>query len=47
VKIRTHRATVALREAMERRLRGPPERAKRLAPDAPRPGNTSDGGVPT
>jgi RNA polymerase sigma-70 factor (ECF subfamily) len=47
VKIRTHRATVALRAAMERRLRGPPERATRPAPDPPRPGDTSTGGVPT
>lgn len=47
VKIRTHRAAVALREAMARRLRGSSERATRPAPRAPRPGDANDGGVPT
>jgi RNA polymerase sigma-70 factor (ECF subfamily) len=47
VKIRTHRATVALREAMAGRLHGTAVPALRPTPGASRPGDTSDGGVPT
>jgi RNA polymerase sigma-70 factor, ECF subfamily len=47
VKIRAHRATVALREAMARRLRDAPDRTNRPAPGAPRPGDVREGGVPT
>jgi RNA polymerase sigma-70 factor, ECF subfamily len=47
VKIRAHRATAALREAMARPHRDSPERATRPAPRAPRQGDTSEGGVPT
>jgi len=36
VKIRTHRATVALREALGRRFHGSPERTLRVVPIAPR-----------
>jgi len=36
VKIRTHRATVALREALARRFHGSPERTLRVVPIAPR-----------
>ena len=45
VKIRTHRATAALRKAIARRLRGAPERTTR----APRPPghDISEGGMPT
>lgn len=52
VKIRTHRATARLREAMTRRLDGAPARASRPALRATRPGEpgppggTSEGGVP-
>ncbi len=46
VKIRTHRAVTALREAMARRLRGAPGRMTRPA-TAPAPGDTSEGGMPT
>ncbi len=46
VKIRAHRATAALREAMARRLRGS-EGAPRSSPRAPRSSDTSEGGVPT
>lgn len=47
VKIRTHRATAALRAAMARRLRERPLRPVRLAPEAPSPGDMSKGGMPT
>lgn len=46
VKIRTHRATAALRKAMARRLRDAPEPAC-PAPRAPGPGDISEGGVST
>lgn len=46
VKIRTHRATAALREAAARRLRIAPGRTTRPA-TAPAPGDTSEGGMPT
>ncbi len=46
VKIRTHRATTALREAMARRLRGAPGRSARPTA-APTPGDTRNGGTPT
>ena len=36
VKIRTHRATVALREALTRRFHGSPERTLRVVPIASR-----------
>jgi RNA polymerase sigma-70 factor (ECF subfamily) len=44
VKIRTHRATVALRKAMARRLREAPARPAALAP---RRDDMSEGGMPT
>ncbi len=47
VKIRAHRATAALREAMARRLRDPPERATRPALPTPRPRDPTEPGVPT
>lgn len=47
VKIRTHRATAALRKAMERRLRDPTERVIRSVSGAQRPGETGEKGVPT
>ena len=47
VKIRTHRATAALRVAMARRLRDDPEETSRLAPRSSRRGDGSDRGVPT
>jgi len=47
VKIRAHRATVALREAMTRRLRDGPERTTRPTPGAPRPDDVGERGVPT
>lgn len=46
VKIRTYRATAALRKAMARRLRDPSERTIRPVPRAPRPGNMSEKGMP-
>jgi RNA polymerase sigma-70 factor (ECF subfamily) len=47
VKIRAHRATVALREATARRLNGSPERTARPSPRAPRPGDITERGMPT
>jgi len=47
VKIRAHRATAALREAMARRLSDPPELATRPAPGTPRPDAPTKRGVPT
>ncbi len=50
VKIRTHRATVALREAIARRLRGTGGRVSRLVPAAtrtPPPHDASEGGTST
>jgi RNA polymerase sigma-70 factor (ECF subfamily) len=47
VKIRTHRATAALRTAMARRLRDDPEETSRPAPRSSGRGGGSDGGVPT
>jgi RNA polymerase sigma-70 factor (ECF subfamily) len=47
VKIRAHRATVALREATARRLRGAPERTTRPPPPAPRPRDITERGIPT
>ena len=47
VKIRTFRATAALRKAMARRLRDPSERMTRSDPGAPPPGETREKGVPT
>ncbi len=46
VKIRTHRATAALRKAMARRLRDFSDRTIRPAP-APRPDDISEEGLPT
>jgi RNA polymerase sigma-70 factor (ECF subfamily) len=45
VKIRTHRATVALREATAGPLHGSPERTTRRAPRAPRPGDITERGM--
>jgi RNA polymerase sigma-70 factor (ECF subfamily) len=47
VKIRTYRATAALRKAIARRLRGAPERTTRPNPPPPRSGDISKGGIPT
>lgn len=47
VKIRTHRATAALRRAMARRLRDPSERMPRSDPRAPPPGEAGEKGMPT
>lgn len=47
VKIRTFRATAALRRAMARRLRDPTHRARRTTASAPGPGAPSSGGSPT
>lgn len=47
VKIRTHRATVALRAALARRLHGSPERELRAVRLAPRSGDLSEGGERT
>jgi len=47
VKIRTHRATAALREAIARRLRGSPERTTRATPRPPRSRDVSERGMPT
>ena len=47
VKIRAHRATVALREAMTRRLRDSRVRTTRPAPGASRPDDVGERGVPT
>jgi len=47
VKIRTHRATAALREAMARRLRDPPDRTTHPAPRPSRSRDLSEGGRPT
>lgn len=47
VKIRTHRATAALRKAMERRLRDPAERETRSGSGAPLSGELGEKGVPT
>ena len=47
VKIRSHRATVALRETTARRLRGSPERTTPQPPRAPRPRDISERGMPT
>lgn len=43
VKIRTHRATTALRAAIARRFRGEPARKARPGPRPPRPGDAGDG----
>jgi RNA polymerase sigma-70 factor (ECF subfamily) len=47
VKIRAHRATVALRESTARRLRGSSERTTRPPPRAPRPRDITERGMPT
>lgn len=47
VKIRAHRATVALRKSMARRLRDAPEPTARRAPRTPRPDDVSEGGIST
>jgi RNA polymerase sigma factor (sigma-70 family) len=47
VKIRTHRATAALRAATTRRLRGSPEPTTGPRPGSPRPRDISEGGVST
>ena len=47
VKIRTHRATAALREAVARRLDGSSGQAGRPAPRWSPAGDVSEGGVPT
>ena len=47
VKIRTHRATAALREAVARRLDGSSGQAGRPAPRSAPAGNVSEGGMPT
>jgi RNA polymerase sigma-70 factor (ECF subfamily) len=47
VKIRAHRATAALREAVTRRLRGAPQRTTRPSPPPSRSGDVSEGGLPT
>ena len=47
VKIRTHRATTALREAMSRRLRDAPDRTLHLVPRPPPSRDISQGGPPT
>ncbi len=47
VKIRTHRATAALRKAIAQRLHGAPERTTRATPRPPRPNDINEGGLPT
>jgi RNA polymerase sigma-70 factor (ECF subfamily) len=47
VKIRTYRATAALRKAMARRLRDPSERTVRPTPRAPESDDMSEKGMPT
>jgi RNA polymerase sigma-70 factor (ECF subfamily) len=47
VKIRAHRATVALRKTMARRLHGSPDWTTRATPRGQRPGPISEGGKPT
>ena len=46
VKIRTHRATTALRKAMARRLRDPSDGPAPPTPGLPRPDDVSQGGLP-
>ncbi len=47
VKIRTHRATVALREAVARRQGGPPKPPTHAGPDVARAGSVTHRGIPT